>query len=302
MDRLDTLKLLLRIVERGGFAAAGRDFGLSPSTVSERITALEAHYGARLLNRTTRAVHPTDEGRRLLESAQIIIDEEDGIELRLRDGVERLSGVIRVTAPEDLGRSLILPLLDEFQTLNPEVLIDLYLSDRYVDLVGAGFDFGLRLGELKDSSLIRRKLGDNRRVICASPQYWKQWGVPNHPSELTQHNCIIMRNGLSFDNQWNFKIGKSTKAIRVSGNRISNDGGIVRRWCKDGYGVALKSIWDVGGDIASGVLVEALQDYTAPAGSLQIVHGGGRQLPRRILSLMDFISDHFERIAANPRD
>jgi len=295
MDRLDNLKLFLRIVERGGFAAAGRDFGLSPSTVSERISALEAHYGAHLLNRTTRAVSPTDEGRRLIESAQIIVDEEDNI--RLRDGFDRLSGLIRMTAPEDLGRSIILPLVNEFQTANPDVTVDLNLTDRFVDLVAAGFDFGLRLGELKDSSLIRRKLGDNRRVVCASPEYWQRSGMPKHPSELIQHQCIVMRNGLSFDNQWTFKIDGALTPVKISGNRISNDGGIVRQWCKDGYGVALKSIWDVGGDVEAGDLVEALQDFAPPWGSVQIVHGGGRQLPRRIVALMDFLSTRFERMS-----
>ena len=300
MDRLDNLKLLLRIVERGGFAAAGRDFGLSPSTVSERITALEAHYGARLLNRTTRAVHPTDEGRRLIESAQIIIDEEDNIELRLRAGVERLSGLIRLTSPEDLGRSFILPLVGEFQEQNPDVIIDLNLTDRYVDLVSSGFDFGLRLGDLKDSSLIRRKVAGNRRIACASPEYCERWGVPKHPYDLADHKCLIMRNGLSFDNQWFFKIDKSLAAVKVAGDRISNDGGIVRQWCKDGHGIALKSIWDVGGDLASGALIEVLQDYAVPGGgSLQMVHGGGRQLPRRIVTLMDFLA---ERLEAYPED
>lgn len=298
MDRLENLKLLLRIVERGGFAAAGRDFGLSPSTVSERITALEAHYGVRLLNRTTRAVNPTDEGRRLLESAQIIIDEEDKIEGHLRDGFERLSGSIRLTAPEDLGRSFILPLVGEFQAANPQVTIDLNLTDRFVDLVAAGFDFGLRLGELKDSSLIRRKVGDNRRVVCASPAYWKRYGMPTHPKELSQHKCLVMRNGLSFDNQWPFRIGRLTTVVKVTGDRISNDGGVVRQWCKDGHGVAFKSIWDVGGDIASGALIPALQDHSPPSGSLQIVHGGGRQLSRRILALMDYLVEGLEKAAA----
>jgi len=297
MDRLDNLQLLLRIVERGGFAAAGRDFGLAPSTVSERITALEEHYGARLLNRTTRAVHPTDEGRRLLHSAQIIVDEESEIRARLRDGVERLSGVIRLTAPEDLGRSVILPLVNEFQEANPEVVVDLNLTDKFEDLVGAGFDFGLRLGELKDSSLIRRKLCDSRRVVCAAPEYWERWGMPKHPFELEEHKCLVMRNGLSFNNQWVFQIDQSLTTVKVSGNRISNDGGVVRQWCRQGYGVALKSIWDVGSDLKSGALVEALQEFTPPWGSVQIVHGGGRQLPRRILALMDFLSDRFEEMA-----
>jgi DNA-binding transcriptional LysR family regulator len=288
---LPNLALLVRIAEKGGLAAAGRDLGLSPATVSERLVSLEAHYGAKLLNRTTRSISLTDEGRVLVEGAKRLLAEADELEALIRHGAEKLSGPIRVSAPFDLGSNRIAPLLDNFLELHPNLQIDLSLTDSYVDLVGQGIDVGVRFGNLKDSQLHARKIGENRRIVCASPDYIKRHGAPQHPNELQNHNCILMRFGESIDNEWSFRSGSKDFTVRVKGNRITNDGAQVRKWCVQGFGVVLKSIWDVEHHLACGELVQLLADFAPPPSTLQIVYADGQGMPRRTRMLIDHLAN-----------
>lgn len=298
---LEHLALFLRIVEKGGLAVAGRDFGLAPTTVTERVAALEAHYGAKLLNRTTRSISLTDEGRALVEGARGLLADAEELEARIRHGVEKLSGPIRLSAPFDLGRARISPLLDSFLAEHPDVAIDLCLSDGYVDLVGQGIDLAVRFGNLKDSSHYVRKLGSNRRVVCAAPQYLAKAGTPSQPSELTSHACVLMRFGENVDREWPFVVEGKQITMLVSGPRIANDGALVRQWCIDGHGIALKSIWDVEVDLKRGRLIEILAGFAPTPSSLQVVYPGGRNLPRRIRALIDHLVEHVGQDDSAPR-
>jgi DNA-binding transcriptional LysR family regulator len=290
---IENLKLFLQIVEKGGLAAAGREVGLSPATVTDRLAALEVHYGARLLTRTTRSISLTDEGRELVTGARRILAETEETEARIKLGVEKISGTIHVSAPSDLGRNQIVPLLDRFMSQHPGIVIDLSLSDGYVDLAGQGIDLALRYGELSDSTMKSRKLGDNRRLICASPEYLKLNGAPQHPDDLAHHNCLVMRFGNSPDQDWTFDIDGKQRSYRVFGNRIANDGDLIRRWCLSGYGLALKSEWDVRFDVAAGDLVSLLDKFAPQPSSLQIVYAAGAVQPRRVRALMDFLCNAF---------
>lgn len=294
MDRLGSLALFLRILEKGGLAAAGRDFGLSPAAVTERLAGLEAHYGARLLNRTTRSISLTDEGRVLAEGARDLVSEASDLEARVRLGVEQLSGPIRISAPFDLGRHKVVRTLDLFMAAHPDVSLDLSLTDGYVDLVAQGLDLGIRFGDLKDSTLHARKLGDNRRLVCASPAYLERCGVPEHPSDLADHDCLLMRFGDNIDQEWPFILEGKRKIFIVRGKRMTNDGALVRHWCCDGHGIALKSNWDIGEDLAAGRVVELLSSFEPPPSSLQVIYPGGRNLPKRVRALVDFLCDQFK--------
>ncbi len=288
---IENLKLFLLIVERRGLAAAGREIGLSPTTVTDRLAALEAHYGARLLTRTTRSIHLTEEGRELVAGARRILAETEETEARIRLGVEKISGTIHISAPSDLGRNQIAPLLDKFIEKNPEIKIDLTLSDGYVDLVGQGIDLALRFGELSDSTIKSRRLGANRRLVCAAPDYLKRNGRPLHPEDLAHHNCLIMRFGGNTDYEWSFDLNGERRAFRIKGNRIGNDGGLIREWCLQGYGVALKSEWDVRADLKAGRLVALLETFVPKPTALQMVYPAGAIQPRRVRAVMDFLSD-----------
>jgi DNA-binding transcriptional LysR family regulator len=290
---LDNLALFLRIVEKGGLAAAGRELGLSAASVSERLVALERYYGAALLHRTTRAISLTDEGRLLVEGAKRLLAEADELEARIRFGVKKISGPIRLSAPIDLGRSYLVPVLDAFLAEHPEVTIDLNLTDGYVDLVGQGQDLAIRYGELADSTLRVKRLGHNRRVVCASPEYLRDKGLPQHPDDLAHHECILMRFGQTIDREWPFQIDGEARRIVVRGHRIANDGGLVRDWCRNGYGIARKSIWDIEADLKAGTLVELLREFSAGSTGLQIVYPATQDQPKRVRLLIERIGEAF---------
>jgi DNA-binding transcriptional LysR family regulator len=295
MNLLDSLNLFVRIVERGGLAAAGRDLGLSPAVVTERLAALEAHYGARLLNRTTRAVSLTDEGRLLLAGARQLVSDASDMQARIRLGVDRISGPIRLSAPIDLGRQLLVPALDAFMAEHPDVTLELVLSDGYLDLAAQGIDLALRLGNLKDSSMRAVRLGANRRVVCASPGYLAQRGTPQRPADLVHHNCLLMRFGAGVGREWAFVESGRRSVQVVSGNRIANDGSLVRYWCLQGHGIALKSEWDLREDLRQGHLVPLLESFEPPPSTLQLLYPGGAAMPRRVRALIDSLVAAFER-------
>ena len=290
---LNNLTLFLRIVEKGGMAAAGRELGLSPATVSERLATLETYYGARLLTRTTRSIRLTEEGQLLVDGARRLLAEAEEIKSRIKLGVEKISGTIRMSIPVDLGRNRIARRLVGFIEHHPDIKIDLVLSDGYSDLVAQGFDLALRYGNLADSTLRSKTLGRNQRIVCASPDYLETNGVPKHPDDLPYHNCILMRFENSVDNEWKFLVDGREKLLLVQGNRIVNDGELARNWCRDSHGIALKSIWDVHNDLQSGALVQVLKKFAPPPTNIQLVYPSGAVQPRRIRLLIEQLSDWF---------
>ena len=299
MDLISSLNLFVRIAEHGGMAAAGRDLGLSPAMVTERLSALEAHYGTRLINRTTRSLSLTDEGRLLLESARQLISDAKDIEARIRLGATQLSGLIRISAPLDLGRNIVSKTLDAFIATHPNISIELILSDGYVDLAAQGIDLAVRFGDLKDSSLNTVRLGINRRIVCASPAYIQHNGAPTNPQELLTHNCLLMRFGAGVDREWVFNNQGKRLSVTVKGNRIANDGSLVRQWCIEGHGIALKSYWDVVDDLAQGRLTELLSDYAGSQNTIQVVYQGGRAIPQRVRAAIDALAAAFAQVENN---
>jgi len=212
--------------------------------------------------------------------ARRILAEAEEIEARIKLGVENISGSIRLSAPIDLGRNQIVPLLDSFMDANREVTVDLTLSDGNLDLVGQGIDLALRYGDLADSSMKSRKLHDNRRLVCASPDYLKQNGTPLHPDGLAHHNCIVMRFGTQTFHDWSFMVDGKLRSVRVNGDRVVNDGDLVRQWCLEGRGVALKSEWDVQSEMKDGRLVSILEDFAPQPNALSRKHDKSGKLYR----------------------
>ncbi|MGB0132565.1 LysR family transcriptional regulator [Dokdonella sp.] len=291
---LANIALFLQIVERGSLVAAGREAGLSSTTVSERLAALEAHFGVVLLNRTTRAISLTEEGRTLVEGAKHVLSEVDDLESRIRWGAQTLSGPIRVSAPSDIGRTVVSAEINRFLAEHPGISVELLLSDGYVDVVGQGFDIAVRFGPVTDSSLRVRSLSPRRRVLCASPAYIAQNGRPKVPIDLEEHNCLVMRFGLNLDNVWRFGADSNPQFVTVRGDRVANDGALVRQWCLAGYGIILKSELDVGPDIKSGNLVELLPEHAQPASPVQLLYPPSRAQPRRARALGDRLAEALE--------
>ncbi len=290
---LDNISLFLKIVEKGSLTAAGREVGLSPTRVSERLAALEAHFGVVLLNRTTRAISLTEEGRTLVDGAKEVLDGVADLDTRIRFGAQTLTGPIRISAPSDIGRSQLSDVINDFLAEYPAIRVELLLSDGYVDIVGLGVDIAVRFGTITDSTLRVKSLGKKRRVLCAAPGYVEAHGAPGVPADLKDHNCLIMRFGQKLDNVWSFGSGATRQSVTVSGNRVANDGALVRQWCLEGHGIALKSELDAGPDLRAGRLIELLPDHAAPAAPFQILFPPARAQPRRVRVFAEFLVKAF---------
>ena len=191
MDGLTDMALFARVVTAGGLSAAARELGLSPAVVSKRLARLEDRLGARLLHRTTRRISLTDEGAGYFERAQRILAEIEEAEAAVSRADLEPRGTLRVTVPASFGRLHVAPAFPEFLARYPRLRLVVTFTDAVVDIVEGGYDLAVRVAELKDSSLIARKLAPNRRVICAAPAYLERHGVPATPNDLTRHNCLI---------------------------------------------------------------------------------------------------------------
>lgn len=289
MDRIDALRFLLDVSDIGSFAGVARQRAVATSTVALAVTQLEQEFGARLMTRTTRQLAFTHEGERLLADARRIVSEWDAAMSGLRqDGP--LIGPIRITATNDFGRTQLRPYLDAFQAQHPAVRIDLVLTDNMVDLADDRIDLALRYGPLADSTLRARLLIRGRRLVCASPGYWKKVGKPKHPDELARHNCLILARPGAPLVVWPFRENGKLFQVKVSGDRQASDGGVLREWAIEGLGVIIKNDCDIRREFETGVLETALDDYVAGQVDLYAVQPNG-PASRRVAALIDFLSE-----------
>lgn len=260
MNILKDMELFVRVVQCDGLAAAGRELGMSPSSVTMRIKKLEDYYQAKLLTRTTRNINLTEQGRQFFTDSLRMLDQLDRTENKLRSARENISGVIRITVASDLGRQHIAPLIDDFVDKYPNVQPYLYLSDSVLDITENNIDIALRYGISPDSQLIAQKLTDSHRVLCASPDYIERNGVPRDYTGLSNHACLSMVQIRTPMTKWFFQTSLGEKSINITPVRSCDDGAQVREWAVRGAGIALKSLWDVADDLKTGRLVTLLDD------------------------------------------
>ena len=279
-----------RVVASGSLSAAARDLDLSLAVVSKRLRQLETRLGVRLLQRTTRRQRLTEEGALFYAQVQRILAEVNEAESLMSRRRLTVSGVLRVTAPGDFGRRRIAPLMADFLRLHPQLTAQLELTDAVVDLVDSGFDLAVRFGSLADSALVARRLAPNFRVLCAAASYLRTRGVPRHPSELAMHRCIVI--GSRPRAEWRFEGGGKPLTVTIAASLMTNDGGAAHVWALNGAGIALKSIWDVGDDIASGRLQRVLAPYSMAAAPLHGIYAHGKHLSPRIGAFIDYLREH----------
>ena len=286
IDSLPNLAAFARIVSAGSLSAAARELDISLAVVSKRLAQLEKSLGVRLIQRTTRRQTLTEEG--VLFYAQVVrilaeVEEAEALISRRRGTV---GGLLRLSAPRAFGRQWIAPIVSDFQRLHPRLSVQLELTDTVIDLLENGADMAIRFGSLADSSLIARQLAPNYRVLCAAPAYLKKYGVPKHPDELVGHRCIIMRDQPWTD--WRFENGDSM-TVRVTGPLLSNDGSAAHTWALEGAGIVLKSIWDVGDDIAAGRLRRVLPKYRISSAPLHAIYPHSRHLAPRVRAFVEYL-------------
>ena len=296
---LQDMELFVRAVAAGSLSAAGRELGLSPAVASKRLARLEAHLGARLLQRSSRRLSLTDNGALYLERCHVILAEVAEAEALLGGDDARVRGTLRVSATSALGRRWVGPLVARFAAMHPEVVVHLSLTDRLVDLVETGIDCAVRVGPLADERLVARRLADNRRVVCATPRYLRMHGTPATPAELSQHQCLVLTPGAAPHADWRFRPphGAATH-VRVRGRLVSDSGQQVHDWMLAGHGLARRSFWDVADELASGKLVEVLRDWSDEDAPISVVYASRRHLPRRTRLFIDALAAHFGQAAA----
>ena len=301
MDKFYDMAMFVSIVKHHGLAAAGRDLGLSPATMTTRLQALEERYGVKLLNRSTRHVSLTDSGELYHKACIEILDNVSETENLILNGVKEVKGSLKISAPKDIGKQYILPILSEFCKQYPEVVPYLYLNDDISNIAESGIDIVIRYGELADSSLISRRLSSSQRVLCASPEYLAKHGTPLTPQDLVNHDCLAMIRSHEELKTWHFQDQDKKNAITVIPKRFSDDGEVIRYWALEGAGIALKSVLDVQDDIHNLRLVTVLNGYmtnfntstSASSADLNVVYISKKYQPKRIRLFLDFLFERF---------
>lgn len=268
MLRFDDVQLFVRAADLGSLSAAARAMDLSAAVASAALKRLEQRLGARLLARSTRSLRLTAEGEGFLQYARAALSSLEEGQRVLAGRQDQCSGVLLLSAPSDFGRNVLLPWLDEFQQQHPLLSVRLLLGDGITDLFRQPVDVALRYGEPEDSSLVALPLApDNRRVLCAAPDYLARHGEPQQVEHLALHNCLLYRLGERIHDHWRFEDGKREVGLTVHGDRFSDDADVVRRWAVAGMGVAYKSWLDVAADVHAGrlkVLMPGLRGERAP--------------------------------------
>jgi len=294
MDGISDLAFFSLLVKRGSLAAAAQELGVTPPSVSKRLAGIESRLRVRLLNRTTRRISLTPEGEIYLADGTRLVAELEALEQRISGGNVTAKGLLKVSATFGFGRRHITPLLSAFTRLYPEVDVQLHLTDRPVNLVEQGFDADIRFGQIPDARLTARKIADNRRLVCASPAYLKNHGIPLVPRDLQKHNCILLRESDEIYGSWHFSSGTKQVTVKVRGSLSANDGECATAWALDGQGIVVRSEWDVAPYLRSGRLRAILEDWQLPQADIYIVFPTKNHLSAKTRALVDFILKAFE--------
>jgi len=292
MDPSSEMSVFVEVVRQGGFSAAARTLNRTPSAVSKQISRLEDRLGVRLLNRTTRQLNVTEEGEAYFDRAAVILADIMETEAMVSNHGAAPRGVLRVTCTNTFGRQKIVPILPEFLALYPALRLQLSLSDTVVDLVRDGFDVAIRMGEMNDSALMIRRLALDRRLVCAAPSYIDKHGLPDHPEQLADHSCLIMRNAVAM-NDWAFLYDGAIRKVHVDGRFESNSGVAIHAAALAGLGIAQIGSSIVAPDLESGALVSCLDDFVVAERPIYAVYPHKRHLSQKTRAFIDFIVDHF---------
>ncbi len=291
----EALAIFAKVVELRSFAAAAAELALSKPTVSKAVSRLEGRLGARLFNRTSRRLALTDAGQKLAERAARLLADGEAAENEALSQSVAPRGLVRLAVPMTFGVKVVAPILPEFLKAYPDVSIDLHLSDAMVDLIGEGFDAGLRIASLPDSSLIARRLCAMPRHTVAAPAYLKKYGRPTHPMHLAQHRCFAYAY-FSTPNVWHYTNAEGEQAnVRPAGPLRVNNGEAVLPALIAGFGIADLPEFIVGDAIASGKVEVILKGWKQTEGAVHLVMPPGGPRPARVEVLVEFLATHFAK-------
>jgi DNA-binding transcriptional LysR family regulator len=292
MDLIAAFRIFVRVAESGSFSAVARELNISQPAISRQIAALEDHLGERLLQRTTRSLTLTDDGRDLLTHATRVLDALEEAETAIGRRRGTVAGRVRLSVPVTFGRLHLAPRLGRLLDKNPALELDLLLSDSVRDLVTDGIDLAVRAGTIADSSLIVRRLGDVHRYVLASAAYIEKHGRPLVPADLARHECLIFDQSANAT-EWVFTQNDSATRVNVSGRLRSDSGDAIREGVLNSYGIALLPAWYFNDEIRDGTVRLLLTDWKIATPPVHVVYPSRRHLAPRVRAVIDFLNAEF---------
>jgi DNA-binding transcriptional LysR family regulator len=299
---LEDLQVVLKVAEHRSITAAATALDMRTATASAAVKRVEANLGAELFVRTTRQLRLSPAGERYLPECEKALQMLDVARQNMQEGLNIVDGEIRIALSSDLGRNLVTPWLDEFMDAHPKVSLRSSISDSNIDFYRDFVDMALRYGSPSDASMYGFKICDVPRVLCATPDYLEQYGTPAHPDDLAVHNGLLYQLHDVLQDVWTLFDGEQSYKVRLTGNRASNDGDLVRRWCVAGKGLAIKSSLDMAGDLLAGRVVNVLPGYRPTPTELWLVCPSKQSITPALRQLRDLFRDKTTAILGQLRD
>ncbi len=295
MDKIEMMKVFATVARLNSFTKAASETGMAVQTVSKYVKSLEDDLNVQLFDRTTRKVTLNQTGKAYLERCQDVLSLFEEVESSVRDIHTAPTGKIRITAPTAFGEYHLVPQLAEFQNLYPDIEIELNLTNRRVSIVDEGFDLSIRIGQLTDSSMIAKKLTKMRVTVCASPEYLAQHGVPLHPRDLIDHNCLIDAN-VRFGKHWPFVENGQTFSVEVNGNFQANSPASMIKMVASGLGISMCPYYVMSNYVISGAVIPLFEDMEAIEYGVYAIYPHRKHLSKRVRTLVDFLAQKFRNM------
>lgn len=293
MKDLNSLKVFARVAQYLSFKDAAASLGLTPSAVSKTITRLESELGVVLLQRTTRSVGLTDDGQLFFKNCKQILGEIDQAENLLSRAISGPHGRLRIHMTEGFGRRVVMPMLNRFLQDYPMLTVSTEMSDRIVDMANEGFDIDIRIGDVGDSRVVARRLGKVKFVVCASPQYLKNFGTPQHPADLDKHNCLAYSHiHTGRLREWRFIDGGKEVTQTVSGSLQANNSEALLVAAISGLGIVNVAHFIAREAIAAGSIIPILHPYSAPGPEVHLIYLKSTNVPQKVRAFIDFVSQN----------
>jgi DNA-binding transcriptional LysR family regulator len=293
----ELMRVFVRVADAGSFTSVASEMGQTQPTVSRQVAALETHLGRRLLTRTTRSLALTEDGRVFLESARLALEAMDEASGSLSDRGGAVSGIVRISASVAFGRLNLVPLLGRLMAAYPALDVDLVLDDRFVDIVEEGVDLAIRIGEMPDSGLVARRIGEIERLAVAAPAYWDRKGRPQHPRDLKYHDCLLYTSAQGRD-VWSFETPQGLVKVKVKGRVRLSVSDAMREAVLAGLGVGLtpRSFWT--DELVSGRVEQVFTDLPPRRSSIYAVFPTRRLIAARVRAVADFLAEEFAKCPA----
>ncbi|MGE0764285.1 MAG: LysR substrate-binding domain-containing protein [Bdellovibrionales bacterium] len=291
---LNAALVFVKVIQAGSFSQAAKQLDMPISTVSAKVAALEKRLGVSLLKRTTRKLHLTDSGVAYFEHAVKAVSELQQAEVATALGQEEVQGKVKITAPVEMGMSTLTEVLAEFLKKHPKIKVELLLTDRLVDLIGEGVDLAIRMGQLKDSSLISKKIGTAGFQLYAAPAYLKKAAPLKRPQDLEAHHCLIF--SILTTDYWFLRRGETVQKIKVQGPFAANNLIAIHRMAVEGYGVALLPSFLCQEDVEKNRLVHVLDSWSTDKNPVHLVYPQQKYLPKSTRAILDFLSVNLQSI------